>query len=256
LFAGKATSKQIEGLTNLFQETSHLPVNQRAYLFATTYHETARTMQPITEYGSVRYFDKYDTGRLAAALGNTPQADGDGYMYRGRGYVQITGKANYSKASKKLGVDLVKNPDLALNPSHAAKILINGCLEGWFTGKKLSDYLNSRTTDYINARRVVNGTDKASLIADYAKQFEKALLGSPKMGLVKQASLRPTRKVAAVGWSAIFGPIIAAIVAPYLPGMSEACGGELGAAIVGAGVAASQGVLSFIFGYKTLERAE
>lgn len=132
-------------------------------------------MQPIHEYGGVKYFDKYDTGKLATSLGNTPEKDGDGYLYRGRGYVQLTGKANYTKATKKLGADFVNSPDLAIDPKHAADILVMGCTEGWFTGKKLSNYLNDKVTDYRNARRVVNGLDDADLIASYAKVFQQAL---------------------------------------------------------------------------------
>jgi len=168
----KMSEKQKEGMRTLLEATSHLPLKQRAYILATVYHETAKTMQPITEYGGVKYFDKYDTGSIAAALGNTPQKDGDGYRYRGRGYVMITGHSNYYKTSKKLGVDFVNDPDLALRPDFAKKILITGMLEGWFTGKKLSDYVGN---DYYNARRVVNGVDDASLIKKYAETFEQLI---------------------------------------------------------------------------------
>ena len=137
----RMSAKQREGIIVLVNATRSLPISHRAYLLATAYHETAFTMQPITEYGGVRYFDKYDTGKLAAALGNTPQADGDGYFFRGRGYVQITGRANYQKAGQKLKIDLVNNPDLALDPRIAADILVRGSTEGWFTGKSLNDYL-------------------------------------------------------------------------------------------------------------------
>lgn len=169
---GPLSQQQVDGINAIISASSGLPVSHIAYLLATSWHETNGTMQPITEYGGRKYFDKYDTGKLAKALGNTPDKDGDGYLYRGRGYVQITGRANYSKAGDKLGVDLIANPDAALNPTLAARILVRGCSEGWFTGKKLSDYLGD---DFRNARRVVNGTDKADLIAGYAIEFGKAL---------------------------------------------------------------------------------
>ena len=75
-----------------------------------------------------------------------------------------------------LGVDLVANPDLALEPAIAYRILATGMREGWFTGKKLADYLRQgRAPDYVGARRIINGQDRAALIAQYARQFERAL---------------------------------------------------------------------------------
>lgn len=175
MFGGALSQKQVDGIEAIMAATAGLPDEVQAYLLATVKHETADTMQPITEYGGRKYFDKYDTGKLAKALGNTPEADGDGFKYRGRGYVQITGRANYAKAGDWLKIDLINNPDLALQPTIAAQILVRGCCNGWFTGKKLSDYLPG---DYVNARRVVNGTDKADLIAGYARGFEAALVAA------------------------------------------------------------------------------
>ena len=175
LFGGSLSQGQVDGIEALLAATAALPVTHRAYLLATAKHETADTMRPIVEYGGRKYFDKYDTGKLAAALGNTPAADGDGYLYRGRGYVQVTGRANYGKAGLALGLDLLRHPDLALQPTVASQILVRGCSEGWFTGKKLGEYLPG---DYRNARRVVNGTDRADLIAGYARQFEIALVAA------------------------------------------------------------------------------
>jgi len=179
LFGGYLKQSQVDGIEAILAATENLPISYRAYLLATTKHETADTMQPITEYGGVKYFDKYDTGKLAADLGNTPAKDGDGYRFRGRGYVMITGYSNYFKAGNKLRIDLIGNPDLALQPTVSAMILVKGCTEGWFTSKKLSDYLPEEGPaflgDYVNARRVVNGTDDANLIASYATKFEEAL---------------------------------------------------------------------------------
>lgn len=95
------------------------PLSWAAYALATAYHETAHTMQPIKEFGGPRYFFRmYDPKGLrpqvAKKLGNT-QA-GDGARYFGRGYVQLTGRANYRHAEQKLGVALEANPDLALGP--------------------------------------------------------------------------------------------------------------------------------------------
>lgn len=175
MFGGKITRDQVAGCQVIREASEGLPISHRAYLLATAFLETARTMQPITEYGPVSYFNKYEPGtRIGNVLGNTRK--GDGYRYRGHGYVQLTGRDNFERASRKLNVDLVSKPSLALRPDIAARILVMGCSEGWFTGKKLSDYLPG---DYKQARRVVNGLDRATAIASYARIFERALATVP-----------------------------------------------------------------------------
>lgn len=171
LFGGRLVQAQVDGIEAILSATSGLEITWRAYMLATAFHETSHTMQPITEYGGRRYFEKYDTGRLAARLGNTPEADGDGYIYRGRGYVQLTGHANYERAGRKLGLDLVSNPGQALQPDVASRIMVGGMTEGWFTGRRLADYLPG---NYVDARRIINGIDCASKIASYAEEFEQA----------------------------------------------------------------------------------
>jgi putative chitinase len=180
IFGGSMKQSQVDGInviTEAFGRYGDGDRRKLAYLLATAKHETAHTMQPIHERGKVAYFNKYEPGTaIGKRLGNTLK--GDGYKFRGRGYVQCTGRANYAKAGKKIGVDLLANPDAALEPAAAARILITGCLEGWFTGKKLGDYITANTSDFVNARRVVNGTDRAALIAGYAAQFLPAI-GEP-----------------------------------------------------------------------------
>lgn len=147
------------------------PVNI-AYMLATTWHESAFTMLPIKEYGGDKYLSKYDTGRLARVLGNTPEADGDGQFYAGRGYVMITGKDNYRKFSALLNIDLIQFPDLALDPTIAADILVVGSLKGMFTSKQLSNYIRYGTrAEFIKARKVINGVDDNVSIAEHAIKF-------------------------------------------------------------------------------------
>jgi len=101
--------------------------------------------------------------------------------YYGRGYVQLTWLANFARMSIRLSmdlgreIDLVNNPDLAAMPEIASAIIWEGMIGGLFTGKNLADYVNGDRLDYVKARKIVNGKDKAVKIAGYAKQFEDAL---------------------------------------------------------------------------------
>ena len=186
LFAGKLNIDQVinmENIIDLFFVYQGTNINQLAYILATVYHETAKTMKPIREYGNNAYFfrmyDKHgDRPKVAATLGNTQP--GDGVRYVGRGFVQLTGRNNYKNMGRILGLNLVDNPDLAMEPYVSAQILIEGMMRakstfGDFTGKALEDYINNSKTDFVNARRIVNGMDCAKIIAGYAEKFLEAL---------------------------------------------------------------------------------
>lgn len=172
--------EEVEGCNAILAAMAGSPIAYVAYSLATAFHETGHTLQPVKELGGHRYLAKYDTGRLAAQLGNTPAADGDGQLYAGRGYVQLTGRANYRKAGQKLGIDLLGKPDLALRADVAADIMRQGMDEGWFTGKSFRSYLpgcgsTALREQFVNARRIINGVDKAALIANHAVAFQDAL---------------------------------------------------------------------------------
>lgn len=187
---GPTISKtEFEGCDDIIRAcaTAGWPVSYTAYALATAYHETAHTMLPVKELGGTAYFTRmYDIkgSRPAKAkeLGNlTP---GDGAKYAGRGYVQLTGKSNYAKATAKLralgiDVDLVANPDRAMEPMIAALILVSGMMEGWFTSRKMPDDLpargNATKVQFIASRDIINGTDKQDLIAGYAVDFQTGL---------------------------------------------------------------------------------
>lgn len=147
--------------------------DQLAYILATAAHESNLT--PILEKGGPAYLQKYQ-GRQD--LGNVNP--GDGVKYAGRGFVQLTGKNNYQKYSSLLGIDLVNNPDLALDPQVAAQILVHGIINGGFTGKKISDYTKADgSVDYYQARRIVNGlVDKQAQDVTSKSNTYKARLAS------------------------------------------------------------------------------
>ncbi|RUM99157.1 hypothetical protein EET67_05240 [Pseudaminobacter arsenicus] len=137
--------------------------NQAAYVLATAYWETARTMKPVREYGG----EKYLKGKKY-------------WPYVGMGYVQLTWRENYEKVGKKLGVDFVANPRLLLKPEYAAPILVAGMKDGWFAGDKagrhsLGRYITLQKSDFTSARRIINGTDKAASIAAIARDYDASL---------------------------------------------------------------------------------
>ena len=148
-------------------------------MLATVKHECGDTWQPIIERGPRSYFDQYETGSAKGTrLGNTNP--GDGYRYRGRGYVQITGRGNYVRLTSVLALgpdaNLERDPEHTLRPAIAYAIMSVGMRKGLFTGKKLSDYIvRGGGCDYRQARRIINGLDRAALIADYAATFEDIL---------------------------------------------------------------------------------
>ena len=164
------TADEVEGCQAIIQacRAAGYALAWIAYALATAYHETAGTMRPIREYGRGR-------GRKYGA------ALPDGQVAYGRGYVQLTWLLNYQKADSKLGLGgrLIGNFDLALDPAIAAQIMVRGMAEGWFTGKKLADYLPpagpATRAQFEQSRRIINGTDKAALIAGHALEFQRAL---------------------------------------------------------------------------------
>ncbi|NTG98900.1 hypothetical protein G6L95_06580 [Agrobacterium rhizogenes] len=193
LFGGRLSTNQVNGMSAILDAWEAKPFDARwlAYMLATTYHETDNTMCAISENlnysaaGLLATFPKYFTAAQAAAyarqpqrianrayanrMGNGSEASGDGWRYRGRGLVQITGRDNYAKYG------IADDPDKALDPIKAVDILFDGMINGRFTGKKLADYFSATVTDWVGARKIINGTDRAVDIAGYAKKFAAAI---------------------------------------------------------------------------------
>jgi len=172
LFNGRFTQNQVNGISAILNEWeerySRKDDRWLAYMLATTHHETDKTMQPIEEYGKGRQ-KKYGQ-RLK--MSGQPYSNTDQIFY-GRGFVQLTWYENYERAGRKLGVGdaFLRNASLVMQLTNATKIMFTGMIEGWFTGKKLSDYFNNDKEQWPNARKIINGTDRAALIADIAKRY-------------------------------------------------------------------------------------
>jgi putative chitinase len=177
LFGGGLTREQVDGIDYLLNvwERHFEQANPRdgtrwlSYCLATVYHETARTMEPIEEYGKGK----------GKPYGN-PKGP-HGHAYYGRGYPQLTHEENYIKGERRLKdiyeveAALHKEPHRMLEHEISALVLYDGMINGWFTGVGLSKYFNPTVEDPVNARRIVNGLDKADTIAGYYWKFKSAL---------------------------------------------------------------------------------
>lgn len=173
---GRLNQGQVDGVNSIIDACNDYGGDGKnptyiAYMLATAWHETAHTLQPIREYGRGRG-RKY--GRMIDITGEVYK--GLKHIYYGRGYVQLTWLTNYVKMRKALGVDFVNKPWLALDKDHAADIMLVGMLSGMFTGKSLSGCIHyGLYHEFVNARKIINGTDKDRLIADYAVMFLECL---------------------------------------------------------------------------------
>jgi putative chitinase len=193
LFGGRLSQNQVNGIEAILDswEASPFDVRWLSYMLATAYHESDNTMCAIVENlnysaaGLKATFPKCFTAAQAATyarqpqrianrayanrMGNGDEASGDGWRYRGRGLVQITGHDNYEKYG------IADEPNLALDPAKAVEILLDGMINGRFTGRRLADCFSGTVTDWIGARKIINGTDRAADIAGYAKSFAAAI---------------------------------------------------------------------------------
>lgn len=206
LFGGKLTEKQVQGMDAMLDAIpAGMALDHLAYCFATAFHETGAKMQPVVENltykSAVRIRDvwpaRFPSTSAATPYVGKPQelankvygtkngnlGGNDGWNYRGRGFVQLTGRDNYKRAGHALSVDLLTFPELTQEPETAAAIMYCGMREGWFTGKKLGDYFKPGLTDPFNARSIINGDKNrkegtgtvGGLVAGYYRAFAAAL---------------------------------------------------------------------------------
>lgn len=178
------SQKQVDNLNFLLDklDASELfgRLSEYAYILATLKLETADTFAPVKE----AFWVKPESRRISVLkkmyAGRKSIIHPSGKLYYGRGYVQLTHIDNYIKMNKHVkkkypDYDLVKNPDLACEPEAAWIILETGMSKGLFTGKKLSNYFTDKKVDFYNARKIINGLDRAGLIQAYAVKYWSAL---------------------------------------------------------------------------------
>ncbi|WP_122582055.1 glycoside hydrolase family 19 protein [Pseudomonas viridiflava] len=128
-------------------------------------HESGQ-LRYVRELGGDKYLSKYDTGKLADRLGNTPEADGDGQLYCGRGLIQITGRANYAECGEALGLDLISHPELLEQPQHAAMSA------AWYWSSRGLNSLADKGDFLLITKRINGGTNG---LADRQALYERAL---------------------------------------------------------------------------------
>lgn len=174
-FGGRMSADQVAGVEALLDAFERWAPGSDprfiAYGLATEFHETAARMQPVREIGRGK-------GR---AYGKP--AGKYGQVYYGRGGVQLTWLRNYEFADRKLrelglldaGESLVREPDLALRPDVSAAIVVRGMIEGWFTGRRLDQFFVGTRSDWVDARTIINGRDRAAKVAGYGLHFYEGL---------------------------------------------------------------------------------
>lgn len=170
-FPGRLTATQVQNISLILDEMERQKVENlewMAYILATAKWETAHTMAPVREYGSLSYLRSKSY-----------------WPWVGRGFVQLTWEFNYQAYQKlvreKFGVDIVADPDLAMRPDIAAFVLVHGMVNGVFAPKwkGLRTFTDKNgSLNFEEARRLVNGTDKKREIAVIAKMFHSDLVSS------------------------------------------------------------------------------
>lgn len=201
LFGGRLTSGQVAGMSAILDRARAEPGGANngyegrwlAYILATAHHETARKMQPVRETMAssdalaITRLDKaFASGQLPTVRTPYWRRDAEGKSWLGRGLVQLTHRRNYEVLSGLVGTDLVADPARAMDTSTAVEILFIGMETGAFTGVSLADVFNADRTDWVGARRIINGRDRAVDIAGYARAYHAAL---------SAAGLPPIRRI-------------------------------------------------------------
>lgn len=191
LFGGRLTAAQVKGIEAILDGWEALAAISRqaagnkealAYILATAFHETGATMQPVREtcadsdIEAIRRLERaFAAGRLPSVRTPYWRMDAEGRTWLGRGLVQLTHRRNYEAMSALTGIDLVTEPSRAMEMDVAVDILIGGMRAGSFTGRRLADHFGVGRADWSGARRIINGMDRADLVARHARLFRAAM---------------------------------------------------------------------------------
>lgn len=203
LFGGRLASGQVAGIGAILDRAERGPGGTSApydgrwlaYILATVHHETARKMQPVRE--TLATSDAQAIARLDRAFSRgelptvrTPywRRDAEGKSWLGRGLVQLTHRRNYQALSALIGTDLVADPTRAMDWPTALDILFVGMETGAFTGAALGDAFDATRTDWVGARRIINGRDRAVDIAADARAYHAAL-GAAGLNSIRRIAL-------------------------------------------------------------------
>jgi len=164
------TTQNVVGFEKIldYGEKRQTPLNQFAYVLPTSFWESGQTMHPVKE--AFWLSEEWRRNNLRY------------YPWYGRGLVQTTWERNYAVLTERIRVDFLTDPDLLLEWEYALPALFIGMEEGLYTGKSLDDYIDDLDEpddedlrEFVNARRIVNGTDRQFEIGRLALVFEHGL---------------------------------------------------------------------------------
>jgi Chitinase class I len=185
LFDGVLKRHQVAGLTAVLERggvAGQTDERWLAYMLATTHHETGQTMQPgretfaASDERAIALLDSaFENGRLPSVSVPYWRRDAEGKTWLGRGLVQLTHRSNYEKMTRATGIDLVGRPERAMELAVAVDILFIGMETGAFTGRRLAQYFSAGREDWTGARRIINGRDRAELVASYGRRYFAAI---------------------------------------------------------------------------------